>query len=74
VARAEIDLQMLADAEFIHHDGLLLDVLTLDTGTPSWRERLSLALEAGVDVMSTSCRRHVDVITSDTPRALTSLR
>lgn len=46
-------------ARFVHSHGLLLDVWTLNAGMPQWRERLSAALAAGVDV-----------ITSDTPRGL----
>ncbi len=42
-----------------HRHGLLLDVWTLNAGTPGWKERLARALAAGVDV-----------ITTDTPRDL----
>jgi glycerophosphoryl diester phosphodiesterase len=46
-------------ADLFHRHGALLDVWTLNAGTPYWRERLARALAAGVDV-----------VTSDTPRAL----
>jgi glycerophosphoryl diester phosphodiesterase len=46
-------------AGIIHAHGMLLDVWTLNAGTPHWHERLIRALAAGVDV-----------ITTDTPRAL----
>lgn len=46
-------------AAIFHRLGLLLDVWTLNAGTPHWRERLARALTAGVDV-----------VTSDTPREL----
>ncbi|MDB5056549.1 MAG: glycerophosphoryl diester phosphodiesterase [Chloroflexi bacterium] len=46
-------------ADLFHRQGLLLDVWTLNAGTPGWRERLARVLAAGVDV-----------VTSDTPREL----
>jgi len=46
-------------ADIFHRLGQGLDVWTLNAGTPRWRERLARALAAGVDV-----------ITTDTPRAL----
>jgi glycerophosphoryl diester phosphodiesterase len=46
-------------AEVLHAQDMLLDVWTLNAGTPRWRERLDGALAAGADV-----------ITSDTPREL----
>ena len=46
-------------AELFHREVLLVDVWTLNAGTPGWRERLAGALAAGVDV-----------ITTDTPQAL----
>jgi glycerophosphoryl diester phosphodiesterase len=50
----------LADAaEVFHRQGTRLDVWTLNAGTPRWQARLRRALAAGVDM-----------ITSDTPRAL----
>ena len=55
--------QMLDDgvdvAAVVHGAGALLDVWTLDAGTPRWRERLMRALTAGADI-----------VTSNTPRAL----
>ena len=46
-------------AELFHCQRLLLDVWTLNAGTPGWRERLARSLAAGVDV-----------VTTDTPQAL----
>jgi glycerophosphoryl diester phosphodiesterase len=46
-------------ADLLHDEGMLLDVWTLDADTPHWRERLLRALDFGADV-----------ITSNTPRAL----
>ena len=43
----------------IHDLGASFDLWTLDAGTPSWEERLRLALDLGADV-----------ITTNTPRAL----
>jgi glycerophosphoryl diester phosphodiesterase len=40
-------------AELVHHHGMLLDLWTLNAGTPRWRERLLTALEAGADVITT---------------------
>jgi len=55
--------RMLADdfdvVELVHRAGLVLDVWTLDAGTPNWQERVRRAVDAGVDV-----------ITSNTPREL----
>jgi glycerophosphoryl diester phosphodiesterase len=41
-------------AELFHRQGLLLDVWTLDAGTPAWRERLARAVSAGVDIVTTN--------------------
>jgi glycerophosphoryl diester phosphodiesterase len=50
----------VADAvELFHRQGTLVDVWTLNAGMHRWRERLARALAAGVDV-----------VTTDTPRAL----
>ena len=50
----------LADlADLLRRHGMVLDVWTLNAGTPGWRDRLHWALEAGADV-----------ITSETPREL----
>ncbi len=38
----------------VHQAGPLVDVWTLDAGTPRWRERLSRALDAGVDIVTTN--------------------
>lgn len=44
----------LADlAELLHRRGMLLDVWTLNAGTPDWQDRLKWALEAGADVITT---------------------
>ena len=40
-------------ADLFHREGLLLDVWTLNAGTPGWRERLIRVLAAGVDVVTT---------------------
>jgi glycerophosphoryl diester phosphodiesterase len=45
--------------ELVHDQGMVLDVWTLDAGTPHWPERVRRAVDAGVDVM-----------TSNTPREL----
>ena len=45
--------------DLVHAQGALLDVWTLNAGTPNWRARLDRALEIGADV-----------ITSSTPRQL----
>jgi glycerophosphoryl diester phosphodiesterase len=45
--------------DMLHAEGMLLDVWTLNAGTPNWRERLMRALAAGVDV-----------VTTDTPKEL----
>lgn len=55
--------QMLDDGvdvpAIVHEGGALIDVWTLDAGTPQWQERLRRALDAGVDI-----------VTTNTPRAL----
>jgi glycerophosphoryl diester phosphodiesterase len=38
----------------VHERGLLLDVWTLDRGTPDWRARFDRALAAGVDMVTTN--------------------
>jgi glycerophosphoryl diester phosphodiesterase len=38
----------------VHERGLLLDVWTLDHGTPHWRSRFDRALAAGVDMVTTN--------------------
>jgi glycerophosphoryl diester phosphodiesterase len=44
-------------AEFVHGLGLLLDVWTLDAGSPNWQARLGRALAAGADVITTNTPR-----------------
>ena len=46
-------------ADLLHEQGMLLDVWTLNAGTPDWQTRLERALRLGADV-----------ITSETPREL----
>jgi glycerophosphoryl diester phosphodiesterase len=46
-------------AGLFHRQGLLLDVWTLDAGTPRWRERLARALAAGVDMVTTNTAREL---------------
>jgi len=46
-------------AELLHGQGMLLDVWTLDAGTPDWEQHLAGALALGADI-----------VTSNTPRAL----
>ncbi|HET6319965.1 MAG TPA: hypothetical protein VFG86_26195 [Chloroflexota bacterium] len=41
-------------ADFLHARGMLLDVWTLDAGTPRWEQRLARAVEAGVDMVTTN--------------------
>jgi glycerophosphoryl diester phosphodiesterase len=40
-------------ADLLHAEGMLLDVWTLNAGTPGWRGRLAGALAAGADVITT---------------------
>jgi glycerophosphoryl diester phosphodiesterase len=54
--------QMLDDGlldlpDLLHAQGMLLDVWTLNAGTPNWRERLDRALAAGADVITTETPR-----------------
>jgi glycerophosphoryl diester phosphodiesterase len=46
-------------SDLLHTQGMLLDVWTLDAGTPAWRERLARALEAGIDVITTETPREL---------------
>jgi glycerophosphoryl diester phosphodiesterase len=46
-------------AELLHAQGMLLDVWTLNVGTPAWRERLAGALAAGADVITTETPREL---------------
>ena len=43
----------------LHARGALVDVWTLDAGTPRWRERLARAVDAGVDVVTTNTPREL---------------
>jgi glycerophosphoryl diester phosphodiesterase len=44
-------------AEIFHSLGLKLDVWTLDSDTPRWRERLARVVAAGVDIVTTNTAR-----------------
>jgi glycerophosphoryl diester phosphodiesterase len=46
-------------AELLHTRGMLLDVWTLNAGSPSWESRLMRALAAGVDVITTETPREL---------------
>jgi glycerophosphoryl diester phosphodiesterase len=46
----------------LHTAGLLVDVWTLDAGTPDWQNRLARAVEAGVDVVTTNTARELSAI------------
>ena len=41
-------------AELVHGAGMLLDVWTLDAGTPDWRRRMARAVAAGADMITTN--------------------
>jgi glycerophosphoryl diester phosphodiesterase len=45
--------------DLLHAQGMLLDVWTLNAGTRNWRERLTRALDAGVDVITTETPREL---------------
>lgn len=45
--------------DLFHRHGVALDVWTLDAGTPRWRERLTRALDAGVDCVTTNTPREL---------------
>ncbi len=45
--------------ELLHAQGMLLDVWTLNAGTPRWRERLDGALAVGADVITTETPREL---------------
>jgi glycerophosphoryl diester phosphodiesterase len=50
----------LAGAAHLFGDaGLIVDVWTLDAGTPRWRERLARAVDAGVDMVTTNTPREL---------------
>jgi hypothetical protein len=55
--------EMLIDgldvSAIVHQAGALIDVWTLDAGTPQWRERLVRALAAGVDIVTTNTPREL---------------
>lgn len=46
-------------AELLHARGMLLDVWTLNAGSPGWREHLGAALEVGADVITTETPREL---------------
>ncbi|MGI9145859.1 MAG: glycerophosphodiester phosphodiesterase [Chloroflexota bacterium] len=45
--------------DMLHAQSMLLDVWTLNAGTPRWRERLAFALAAGADVITTETPREL---------------
>jgi hypothetical protein len=54
--------QMAADglddlADIVHSFGAVLDIWTLDAGTPNWEERLRFAVNLGADVITTNTAR-----------------
>jgi glycerophosphoryl diester phosphodiesterase len=57
-------MQMVRDgltdlADLLHARGMLLDVWTLNAGTPGWRERLAAAVAMGADVITTETAREL---------------
>ncbi|TMB94192.1 MAG: hypothetical protein E6J38_08665 [Chloroflexi bacterium] len=42
-----------------HDAGVLVDLWTLDAGTPRWHERLVRALDAGTDILTTNTPREL---------------
>jgi glycerophosphoryl diester phosphodiesterase len=46
-------------AAILHAQGMLLDVWTLDAGTPNWQSRLRRALAIGADVVTTNTPREL---------------
>ena len=46
-------------AEIFHNLGMKLDVWTLDATGPTWRDRLSRILAAGVDIVTTNTAREI---------------
>jgi glycerophosphoryl diester phosphodiesterase len=62
--RLDAAMQMIRDgftdlADLLHARGMLLDVWTLNAGTPGWRDRLSAALAMGADVITTETPREL---------------
>jgi glycerophosphoryl diester phosphodiesterase len=53
----EMLLDGLDVSRIVHEAGALIDVWTLDAGTPQWHERLERALAAGVDIVTTNTPR-----------------
>lgn len=45
--------------DILHAHGMLLDVWTLNAGSPNWRARLERALELGADVITTETPREL---------------
>ena len=59
--------QMVADglddlADIVHGFGAILDLWTLDAGTPNWEERLRLAVAIGADVVTTNTARTLSAV------------
>jgi glycerophosphoryl diester phosphodiesterase len=54
-----LDDGVLDVAEIFHSLGMKLDVWTLDATGPSWRDRLSRVVAAGVDIVTTNTAREL---------------
>ncbi|MEJ7748575.1 MAG: glycerophosphodiester phosphodiesterase family protein [Candidatus Limnocylindrales bacterium] len=52
----------------VHERGLLLDVWTLDRGTPHWRSRFDRALAAGVDMVTTNTAPAIVAVSAGSDR------
>lgn len=68
--RLSAAIQMVRDGftdltELLHARGMLLDVWTLNAGTPGWRERLAAAVALGADVITTETPRELARVYSD---------
>jgi hypothetical protein len=46
-------------ADILHEQNMLLDVWTLDAGSPDWQARLARALSVGADVVTTNTPREL---------------
>lgn len=49
----------------LHDAGVLVDVWTLDAGTPAWQQRLAGAVAAGVDIVTTNTPRELAAALAD---------
>jgi glycerophosphoryl diester phosphodiesterase len=66
-------LQMVGDgltdlADLLHARGMLLDVWTLNAGSPGWRDRLFAAVAMGADVITTETARELSRAAAETRR------